>query len=68
MKKNNNFSFDDLMSEIEEEIKTILGTKVKDIIIEKAKESVQQNVLDVYEPIYYKRRSNKGSIKGIYYN
>lgn len=65
MKKNNNFSFDDLMSEIEEEIRTVLDTKVKNTIIGKAKESVQENVLDVYEPIYYKRRSNKSSLKGL---
>ena len=61
----NNFDFNDLICEISNDIENTMKTKITDKIIEISEKSVQENVLDVYEPQYYKRRSghNSGGLK-----
>lgn len=57
----NNFDFNDLICEISNDIENTMKTKITDKIIEISEKSVQENVLDVYEPQYYKRRSGHNS-------
>lgn len=61
----NNFDFNDLICEISNDIENTMKTKITDKIIEISEKSVQENVLDVYEPKVYKRRSghNSGGLK-----
>ena len=53
------------MNDIKNDISDIAENEIADKIIEMGEESVQRNVLDVYEPKYYKRRSgyNSGGLK-----
>lgn len=66
MSKNKNYdSIDDLFSELENDILNIAENEIADKIIEMAQDSVQENVLNVYEPQHYNRRSgsNSGGLK-----
>lgn len=57
----NYYDIDDLICEISNDIEDIAENEIKDKVIEMAQDSVQENVLDVYEPQYYKRRSGHNS-------
>lgn len=55
----------DLFADLEKDIEEIVNKSLKDKVIEMAQDSVQENVLDVYTPKIYKRRSghNSGGLK-----
>ena len=54
-----------LFADLEKDIEEIVSNPIKDKVIEMAQDSVQENVLDVYTPKVYKRRSghNSGGLK-----
>lgn len=66
MAKDKNFNdVSDLVEYVNSEIKKCMETKVAETIKELAQDSVQVNVLDVYEPKTYERRSDKGSMDSL---
>ena len=62
-KNYNNINY--LFADLEKDIEEIVTNPIKDKVIEMAQDSVQENVLDVYTPKVYKRRSghNSGGLK-----
>lgn len=65
MAKKSYNNIDGLFADLEKDVEKIVNNTIKNKVIEMAQNSVQENVLDVYEPQYYKRRSghNLGGLK-----